>query len=152
MAENKKKIPDIEKTQLSRLLNLGFLEKKRPLDRLIEGARASSGTWWLEGLIDGSPMALFGPPQELLVEGKASLGQLQTIHEKSKALKNTREREDDLRALLGYMLANAAALVHHGTLITTRTREELNPIFRDLAAALPAPWSGLLEKAIQGPE
>ena len=132
----------------SRLLELGLSGPKRPIDRLIDRLCQPDASLWLEKNLSSGPAGAFGDPVLYLVEGKATLDQLIAVKQTSKSLLGAgREDEATLAALTSYFFAVAAALVHHQTVICSRSREEANATLLDLAAVAAEPWATLLSDA-----
>ncbi len=153
MTDNGEK--DFEKLKGKRLtsfLNLGFLAESRPVDELLKRLDEPDGVAWLERLMASSVVDGHGPTGELLAEESTSLDDLESMKDASKRLlKRAGTPDERLQAMVIYFLSIAAAVAHHGTAMTDRSRDELDPIYLDLAAALPEPWAGLAARAIQKP-
>ena len=139
---------DLEEKGLTRLLHLGFQKARRPLDELLDERPDQEA--WFRSLIEESPVARLGPPEDKLARGQATLVELRSVYKESKLLlRKAKTKEDRQTALLGYLLAIAAGLAHHRTLITTRAREEIDPLLLDLTGAAPKPWAELLTAALR---
>ncbi len=136
----------------SRLLELGLSGPKRPIDGLIDRLCQPDASLWLEKNLSSGPAGAFGDPVLYLVEGKATLDQLIAIKQTSKSLLGAGpEDEANLAALTSYFFAVAAALVHHQTVICSRSRDEVNAALLDLAAVAAEPWATLLSHASDNP-
>jgi hypothetical protein len=141
---------DIPGERLTRMLNLGITEKRRPIDELLDRLDEDDGPDWFENFIKAGPIASEGPATELLANGTASLDQMKSINKAGRALlKSASHREDRMAALIAYFMSIAAAVVHHETLITSRERKELDPLFFDLSASVPDPWAAFLASAVE---
>jgi hypothetical protein len=75
------------------------------------------------------------------------LNQLIGLKEAAKSQAKDSDRNLRLSARAGYDLAIAAALAHHGRIITGQKRSDLILALTDLSDALPEPWAGLVHKA-----
>ena len=141
---------DLPGERLTRLLNLGITsEAPRPIDDLLDRLDEDDGEEWFETSILTGPLSSQGLPEETLMEGLGSLEQFKDINKESRVLlKNAEQREDRLCAMVAYFFSIAGAIVHHDTLITSRSREELDPLFFDLSASVPEPWPNFLARAI----
>lgn len=140
---------NLDSSQVSRLLQLGLSGPHRPVDDLIDRIGEPGGReWFLQALEDG-PAAASGSPREMLIEGKATVDGLLVMKEQGKALFGNEASGSDSRlsGMIAYFLAVAAALVHYGVRISGRAKEDLEPIFLDLASAAPGPWGEFLSKA-----
>ena len=107
---------------------------------------------WLERNLSTGPAGAFGDPILYLVEGKATLDQLIAIKQTSKSLLGAGpEDEASLAALTSYFFAVAAALLHHRTVICSRSRSTVKPVLLDLAAVSGEPWATFLSDASDNP-
>ena len=132
----------------SKLMRLGISRSRRPVDDLIDRLRQPDAAAWLDTALRSGPIPDDGAPAALLVEGAATTGDLEAIKERSKALLRTAGAGSQrLPGIAGYFLSIAAALRHHGVLITARSRDELDPVLLDLAEAAPAPYGEMLSAA-----
>ena len=138
--------PSPDERRAAKLLELGRIPPRRPVDLLLEDL-ATHGPGRLEELLDSGPTRrLLGRPLQALAGGGASLAELAEAKNRCKATPQRGMRER-LEHLAGYFTAVAAALVHHRTRITTRTREDLEPVLLDLPASTVSPWSELFGRA-----
>lgn len=134
--------------RLSRLLALGIRGPGRPLDALLSRLSEPDASDWLRAAIETGPLGTLGPRAEGLYEGRATVEELAAVKEECKALLRASDCEESrLVSMLSYFLAVAAALVHHDTLISSRSRLELEPLLLDLAEVAPSPWPELLARA-----
>lgn len=132
----------------SRLLELGLSGPKRPIDGLIDRLCRPDASLWLEENLSSGPAGAFGDPVLYLVEGKATLDQLIAIKQTSKSLLGAgRKDEANLAALTSYFFAVGAALLHHQTVICSRSRDEVTEALLDLAAVAAEPWATFLSDA-----
>jgi hypothetical protein len=131
----------------STLLQLGLDGPRRPVHGLLDRLSEAGGAAWLESALSRVCEDL-GTPRELLVEGRASLEQLTTIKDRSKRLlRHADDGEASLAGVAGYFLSIAAGLRHHGALIGSRGRSELDGILLDIASVAPSPYSEMLSDA-----
>ncbi|HVR74254.1 MAG TPA: hypothetical protein VMT52_07980 [Planctomycetota bacterium] len=144
----------IEGGRLSRLLRLGLSGEREPVDELISRLDAPDGRAWLEAVVDRGPLALepSRPLADLLAEGKAPLEVMLLLKKRANALLGRLEpKEDFLCGIAGYFFTVAAALVHHGTMISSQDEERLEAVFRKLSHSVPEPWKSLLRRALEAP-
>jgi hypothetical protein len=138
---------EVSQEQTSQFLRLA-LPGKRPVDRLVDRMARHDGTHWFLSLVRSGPVASFGDAEEKLVQGKASLEELKAIKKAGKLIYKTARRSDErLVGVASYFLSISAALRHHGALICSRSRQELDPILFDLASEAPPPWDRLISEA-----
>lgn len=136
----------------SRMLRLGLSERQRPIDDLLDRIVTADGETWLADVLKTGPAGSFGSPTTYLLEGKATLDQLTAIKQTSKSLLNSEPNPAGrLTALASYFYAVAAALRHYRTNISSRSRDELNPVLQELAAVSPSPWADFLDEASSSP-
>ena len=141
---------ELTETGVTRLLTLGLAGPARPVDELIDRLLQNDGHRWLSSVLGSWPVAAHGSSRVQLFEGRAAVDELRSIKNESKdLLKRARDRDDRLAGLLGYFFSVAAALAHHGELITSRPRAEVDPILLELAEVTPVAWSQLLSRATQ---
>ena len=139
---------NLGRAELSRFMQMGLIGPRRSVDELVDHLARDNAHTWLARMLKVRPIAAFGSPRQQLYKGCATLEQLTTIKQESKELrKRARDQDTRLCAILAYFLSIAAALVHHGALISSRTRGEIDPILLDLAEVMPRPWSNLLGRA-----
>jgi hypothetical protein len=140
--------PALSEVGVSRLLQVGLDAPRRPVNDLVDRLLEPDGDQWLSRILHTGPVATHGLPKELLCEGRATFEQLMAIKGQSKQmLQGPGGRESRASALMGYMLAVAAALVHHGRMISSRPRSELDAVLLELADVTPGEWAGLLRRA-----
>jgi len=126
---------------------MGLVGKHRPLDDLVDRIGQPDGRAWLQTALRRHEKSLPTSMQSLL-DGAAPLAQMQRAKELSKSMiAGAENRELSLAALSVYCLAVAAALVHHGRLISSQSRDEWDILFVDLADVMPVPWRDLLMQA-----
>jgi hypothetical protein len=143
----------ISKLHVSRLLSLGLSGKREPIDELVDRLRQPDGAPWLRAALARGPLSELGPLEELLAAGSAKLSQMEELKKRSNALlENPAERDAFLSGMACYFFSIAAALVHHRRLITSQTREKLDPVLKKLARAVPEPWAELLKMVSAPPE
>lgn len=148
---------DLGEDQARRLLQMGMVRPFRPVDTLIERLGAPGGAEWFRKALDGAPFTTpFAGNADLalsggypLLSGRVMLNQLIGLKEAAKSQARDNDRDLRLTARAGYDLAIAAALAHHGRIITGQKRSDLMLTLTDLADALPEPWAGLVHKACE---
>jgi len=141
---------DLEEHAVTRLLELGLAEPRRPVDALIDRLGAADGMAWFTRFLASGPLAETGDAESAILDGAAQLDQLGAIKERSKELLADAIAEDDrLAGLAGYFLTIAAGLAHHGANLSSRSLADLRPVLLDLASVCPEAWSRLLTRAIE---
>lgn len=137
---------------VTQLLRVGLSAPRRPLDALVERLERPDGASWFTSALARSPVGASEDPATTVLDGGASAPELTAAKERAKTAYGVAADEDGrLVALLGYFLAIAAALVHHGAHITSQPRDGLNEQLADLSTALPAPWGAFVERAALAP-
>jgi hypothetical protein len=133
------------------LLKISLAGERRPIDDLIDWLRRENDASWLERAITGSGLASAAQLAALL-DGRTGIEEIIAVKEASKShLAEAQTSEHALGALAAYALSVASALVHHGRVISTRSRSEWSNVFTDLGEVLPEPWSQLFIRAAQAP-
>ncbi len=151
-ADNLPSLAEMALHDATRLLRLGLSEHHRPIDELLDRLLQKDGGKWLEVALKGGPTGSFGSPIAFVFEGKATLDQLIAIKQTSKSLLHAEPNLNGrLTALASYFFAVAAALLHHHTNISSRTRDELDSVLLELAAVCPPPWAAFLDKSSSTP-
>ena len=135
---------DLDGERMSRLMKLG-MGGASPVDELLDEAPAQ-----LAGHV--AHMLTRGPlkesEQDQLVAGGLPVERIKALREHGKrVLSNARRRGEREQATLAYLLAVASALVHHGTLISSQSAEELEQPLLALSELLPNPWNNLMLRA-----
>ena len=149
--------PALTEVGVTRLLQVGLNKPRRPVNDLVDRLLEPDGAQWLSRILHTGPIATHGLPKELLCDGHATMDQLMAIKGESKELlqgsggREARGGADRAAALMGYMLAVAAALLHHGQMISSRPRSELDAVLLELADVTPGEWAGLLRRAARVP-
>ncbi|MCC6229562.1 MAG: hypothetical protein IT432_10080 [Phycisphaerales bacterium] len=139
---------DLNERSALRLLRLGLSRPSRPVDALIDRLLSPGGHEWFRKVIQGPTFkTCVGDAFTGLISGRVMLVQLTSLKEAAKSLGADRDRENRLVARVAYDLAIAAALAHHGRIITGQKRSELLPVLTDLADALPEPWADMVVRA-----
>ena len=88
-------VEDIRGERLKRLLEIGFLEKQRPLEQFLEQLSEPDGTLWFAELMKKSPIAAFGSPEELLVNGNVPLETLKGVKDEAERKLQRAHRPDE---------------------------------------------------------
>lgn len=148
---------DLGEEQARRLLQMGMVQPFRPVDTLIERLTCSGGHEWFRKVLSDPPfstpfpgnadLALVGG--HALLTGRVMLNQLIGLKEAAKSQARDTDRNVRVAARAGYDLAIAAALAHHGIVITGQKRGELMLALTDLADALPEQWAELIHRACE---
>jgi hypothetical protein len=132
--------------RLRRLVKLAREESF--VDTVVERLRAPDGSAWLSTSLEEALSTGGASVRHLLTSGAASVEQLRELKKRSKELAYARKEDPPPIALAGYLLATAAALAHHDTLISTRPRSQIRDTLKELAESLEGSWKELVEKAI----
>lgn len=144
--------PALTEVGVTRLLQVGLDKPRRPINDLVDRLLEPDGSQWLSRILHTGPIATHGLPKELLCDGRATMDQLMAIKGESKEmLQGPGRAQGRAAALMGYLLAVAAALVHHGQMISSRPRSELDAVLLELADVTPGEWAGLLRRAARVP-
>lgn len=134
--------------QASRLLRIGIHGPARPVDELLDRLAGTDGSAWLSDALATGPAAAFGPPDVTLARGNLTLEQLASIKQVSTRLvAQPASGTATLAAMAAYFFAVAAGLADFGTNLSSRPREDLEPILLDLASVTPDAWSDLFIRA-----
>lgn len=152
---NSNSLPDVnasfaqlDSSQATRLLKLGISGPKRRVDPLIDRLRSSAGKAWFAGIFKKAPFATLADPVDRLAEGRATLDEIVAFKDAAKhAVTKATGSDTELAGVAAYYMAIAAALAHHGSLISSVNRPELDAVLLDLAEVLPSPWSELASRA-----
>lgn len=139
-----------DRAHVSRLLALGLRGPRRPVDRLIARLELPGASEWVDGALrslkcrsDSDPVGV----RELLLDG-GEIAAMRVLKDRCKKdASNGTEGEEALEPMLGYFLAIASGLAHHGELISTIPRGEIDAVLLDLASVMPEPWADLLCRA-----
>jgi hypothetical protein len=144
---------EIDPTTASRLLALGRKGGSDQVEAVIRRMMEPDGRRWFASIFASGAIDVPGDPESFFLRAQAPLPALVRVKEACKELYTKAPGEEEkLLATIGYFLAVAAALVHHGVSISSRPRSEVDPILLDLACALPEPWVDLLAEAALMPD
>ncbi|MCA9289688.1 MAG: hypothetical protein KDA25_01080 [Phycisphaerales bacterium] len=136
---------------VTRMLTLGLSRPARPIDGLIERLSAPDAAGWLDVALRLSPAASDGDPVDRLVHGQASRADLEVYKRSAQASNAPPISDEAMRGMFAYFTIVAAGLAHHGILLTSRPREQVDEFLLDLAAVLPEPWHSFLCRATEAP-
>ncbi len=140
---------EIDGRGASTLLRLSLTGPTRPVDRLIARIEGARGLEWLARALEGAGTPGMADPRRALLHGGATLGELIDLKEGAKARAGHRSDADEhLAGVLVYFLAVGAALLHHGRVISSQAREEVDAALSDLATAMPDEWAEFLARAV----
>ena len=110
-------------------------------------AQPDGGKWLAERLLM-PPFAPLTNPGEALVEGRASLKELEELKQRCKEATGQATSHDVILAgVAGYFFAIGAALLHHQRYLSSQPIHELRQILIDLATVVDEPWSSFLSQA-----
>jgi len=124
------------------------VELDRPVDRVIRRLECADAEEWFTTFLARGPLSVFQDPEDALVNGRSGIDHLIALKNRAKTfLRESPESDEALYGILGYFLASAGALLHHGRLISSSRREDLDPMLLDLAGVLPDAYSQLLARA-----
>ena len=119
----------------------------KPVDFAVEELRrATDREAWLEGAVG----KVVGPaaPRRLVAEG-ASREELDRMrHAATMAFGGATRVEERNAALVAYAFVVAAGLVHHGVLLSSQPRGEIDVMLAELAGVLGEPFASFLESAV----
>ena len=140
--------PPLPLDTATELLRLGLSGPRRPVDDLVDRLSEPDGAEWLIRALEDKALGGRGSAVEQLAEGRATIDQLAEVKDRSQRLLRTGPDQDTLLAgIAGYFFALAAALLHHGRALSSRSRDELDPVLLDLATVAPSPFSEMLSDA-----
>lgn len=139
---------DAENAIAARLLKLGVRGPTRPVDRLIERLSRTDRGVWLDDAIREVSGSSTETVSVLTLTPSTPLGSIRALKDRCKrqAAKGLPGQEP-LEPMLGYFIALAAAMAHHGALISSVPRSEIEGVLLDLACVLPDPWADLFCRA-----
>lgn len=133
----------VSKELATHLLHIG-MDEDTPVDHLVTRITLADGPKWFEGAL-AAPLIGDG---ERVRAGGCSLDELADLKDRAKRqLGHAATTTEEAIAILGYLLAQAGSLVHHGQSLSEKTPEELPGAFADLAAVAPGPWSEFFARA-----
>jgi hypothetical protein len=135
---------DLNIGQVSRLLEMGIRGGRRPVDKLVERLAMPDGGRWWTGVLAGVHMTPLGD-RGVGVGLDAMRAMKDTC--KVAALTGT-DPETRHAATAGYYGAIAAALAHHGVLITSQPAIEVDSALSDIAGVVPEPWSDVFGRGV----
>jgi len=138
----------LDSAAITRLLEMGISQPRKPVDSLIDRLRSRDAKAWLDGVLTSGDLGV-DAARELAGEGVA-LEALSRIKTRGKSLLAHAETETErLTGLVGYFFATASAVRNHGVVIASRPREELVAVLLDLAEAAPEPWDAMFAEAAE---
>ncbi len=132
----------------TRVVRLDKRGTRRGVDDVIDRLRTPDGWRWWESAVRTFVPEPATDSATLAGLDRAPLEQLRSAKERAKgAFSGPGHGDERAGAIACYYAVIAAALVHHGELITRQKRAPLNEAFLDLGASTPEPWSGLFKRA-----
>lgn len=134
---------DVTDELATRLLHLG-MDEETPVDHLVTRLTLPDGPQWFEEALS-TPSIRDG---ERLRVGPCLHQELLDLKDRSKSLlSHAGNSTEEAIAILGYLLAQAAHLVHHDAPLSASLPEEVSQAFDDLAAIAPSPWNDFFRAA-----
>lgn len=133
----------VSKELATHLLHIG-MDEDTPVDHLVTRITLPDGAKWFESALT-APLIGDG---ERVRAGGCSLEELTDLKDRAKRqLGHAATTTEEAIAILGYLLAQAGGLVHHGRSLSEKTPEELPSAFADLAAVTPESWAEFFARA-----
>jgi hypothetical protein len=119
-----------------------------PAAHLRQRLSEPDGAEWLAKRLRMPPFAPLPDAAAALVEGRASLREIEELRMRCKLITGqTATRDILLAGIAGYFFATAAALLHHHRYASSQPIDDLREILIDLATVLDEPWSSFLSQA-----
>lgn len=143
-----KKFGDLSGDRATKMLRLGVVGPRRGVDDIIDRLRTPDGWEWWNGCMSELGEGSATDAADRLVKGSATIEfllQAKELHKRLMAAGNPTPKR--LASMAAYYACLAAAVVHHGRLISGQPVEQLSDALADLAASTPEPWSDLIGKA-----
>jgi hypothetical protein len=138
---------ELSAAEAAQVLSLGLAGPRRPVDELLERLREPDGVAWLERAMQHEP-ELHRAADATAADRPIPLDRLNDIKERSKErIAGAATVDEAMRGLAVYCTCVAAALAHHGTLISSQPREQWDLLLIDLTEGMPSPWRELLRAA-----
>jgi hypothetical protein len=140
--------PDLsaEDRRTARMLALGRKPPLRTVDVLLEELENTAPERFQE-LIEIGPTRNLDIAPEAILNGHASVAQLQLLKVMCKRVVLRADFEQLLACTATYFTVLAAALVHHRTMLSDREAPDLKQAWMDLTEATPLAWSEMFWQA-----
>lgn len=123
--------------------------ENRPIESLVERLEQPDGDDWFDATITRLSVADGTDPRSALLEGATTLNALDALKRHGKSTVRGATTPDERSAgTLCYLLAMAAGVVHHGTLLSSRPADEVLRALAEVHAVTDAPWSDFLLRAL----
>lgn len=131
------------------LLHLA-LSESTPVEELVTQLADGKGESWFNARVEARLGLPLESPEAGLIEGTSSVDELSALKALcEESFDKAKDSQERAAATLSYCLVIAAALIHHGTIITSRNRLELEAVFKELAPVTPLPWREVFARAAQ---
>jgi len=142
---------DPSSTAIVGLLRIGMTGAHRPVDRLLDRLTLADGHRWFGWAIAGESSDPDSPWADIarITVGSIELDSCARIKDLGKQIL-ARSRASDIEHLRGtllYMIGIAGALAWHRRLISTQSRDTIEPVLMDLSEAAPGEWRAFFAKA-----
>ena len=143
-------LDELEHKTARQLLALCEAKSGAPANRLMKRLSDSGGQDWAKRALtsfstDGDTDGL-----AILLSGNGGIPSAESLKRFGKqGIKEAMSESSEAQAVLCYLTAVAAALVHHGKLISSRKPSILAELFIDLAEALEPPLARIFNRAIE---
>jgi hypothetical protein len=119
-----------------------------PAAHLRQRLSEPDGGEWLANRLRMPPFAPLPDATAALVEGQASLREIEELRMRCKLITGqTASRDMLLAGIAGYFFATGAALLHHHRYASSQPIGDLREILIDLATVVDEPWSSFLSRA-----
>ncbi len=143
-------LDDLEHRTARHLLGLCERRAGTPAARLMEQLAEPGGQDWARQTLAGISAEGETDGLSILLSGAGGFAAARSLkHAGKSGIKSAANDTHEARAVLCYLAAVAAALVHHGELLSSRKPSTLAELFIDLGEALDRPMAEIFEKAIE---
>lgn len=153
-SETEGALPDsLSGDDVTRMLQLGFGRRVRPIDDVVQRLIGSDGADWFDTVMSQPPLSGPGVPMLRAAAPDVSIDELEGIRSRCKdaisAANSDRSTKD--AGVMGYFLSVAAGLAVHNRVLASRDREEIDEALAAISDHLPDPWSAVVAAAINTP-
>jgi len=143
-------LTDLSSEVTTRFLKMGLDGPKKPIDSLLQRLRDTSDPNFFTTLLEQSTKKSAAELETILASGAGDLDTILGFKNQSVELfRRYKDLQSHLGATAIYFTSIAAALTHHGKVITSQSESDLEVALLDMAATLESPWADLLIGAVE---
>jgi hypothetical protein len=142
--------PSLTDDDVTRMLQVGFGHRVRPIDDVVQRLLAADGEAWFAAAMAKPPLLGPGVPMSRAAQSDVTIEELEGIKSRCKDAISVAasDRSTKDAGVMGYFLVVASGLAFHDRVLASRDRAEIDEALAAISDHLPKPWSAIVATAI----